>query len=482
MRAGKFFKIGTLAVCILGCMALTACGDSMVSVGQRKYPRDTTQLQLSGEPLPDVQELARLEQLQVLDLRQIAVKAEEYEKLRAALPDCEILWNIPFQGEVWDMDTRELTVTALTPEDLDIVGLFPQLQTIEASRCPDLEQLAQLKARYPQLNVIYQVEVGGQQVKSDTEFLELRDADPAELQQALAFLPEVKTVELQGTMPEQQDMEALIRAFSEIDFLWECTMFGQRVSTDARELDLSGIRIPAAEEVERYFPYFPYLERVILCDCGLPSEELDALWKRHPEIRIVWSVDVGFMHLRTDTTALMPYKHGYRGAEGGGKLKDEDCGELKYLVDLVCIDFGHMWVQDLSFVQYMPKLEYLLLCSNGITDISPLAGLQNLKYLELFTNPITDISALAQCPALEDVNLSYLDIEDVTPLLGLKNIKNLWMSSKYTSPEDQELLRQTFPEAKLVFHVARSTGFGWRDLPNYFAQRDLLGMPYLKTP
>ena len=123
-----------------------------------------------------------------------------------------------------------------------------------------------------------------------------------------------------------------------------------------------------------------------------------------------------------------------------------------------------------------------MLCSNGITDISPLAGLQKLKYLELFTNPITDISALAQCPALEDVNLSYLEISDVTPLLGLKNLKNLWMSSKYTSPENQELLRQTFPEAKLVFHIARSTGFGWRDLPNYFAQRDLLGMPYLKTP
>lgn len=482
MRAGKLCKTLALTACILGCMALTACAAPAVSVGQEKYPRDTTRLELSGDTLPEVEELVRLEQLEELDLRQMAVTAEEYEQLCAALPDCQILWNIPFQGEVWDMDTQELTITQLTAEDLDIVGLFPRLQTIEASRCPDLEQLAQLKARYPQLNVIYQVEVGKQQVKSDTAFLELTDADPAELRKALAFLPEVKTVELLGAMPEEQAMEELIREYPEIDFLWECTIFGRTVTTDVRELDLSGIRMSSTEEVERYFPYFPYLERVILCDCGLPSAELDALWKRHPEIRVVWSVNVGHMHLRTDTTALMPYKYGYRGAEGGGKLKDEDCGELKYLVDLVCIDFGHMWVQDLSFVQYMPKLEYLLLCSNGITDISPLAGLQHLKYLELFTNPITDISALAQCPALEDVNLSYLDIEDVTPLLGLKNIKNLWMSSKYISAEDQELLRQTFPEAKLVFHVARSTGFGWRDLPNYFAQRDLLGMPYLKTP
>ena len=46
------------------------------------------------------------------------------------------------------MDTRELTITESTPEDLEILGLFPQLQTVDASRCPDLEQLAQLKIRY----------------------------------------------------------------------------------------------------------------------------------------------------------------------------------------------------------------------------------------------------------------------------------------------------------------------------------------------
>ena len=320
MRAGNFFKTGTLAVCILGCLALSACAD--VSVGQEKYPRDTTRLELSGDTLPEVEELTRLEQLEELDLRQLAVTVEEYEMLRAALPDCQILWNIPFQGEAWDMDTRELTVSSLTAEDLEILELFSQLQTLRAEQCHDLSLLAQLKTRCPQLNVIYQVAVGEQQVTSDTAFLELTDADPAELQKALAFLPEVNTVELLGVMPEQQAMEELIRAFPEIDFLWECTIFGRTVSTDVRELDLSGTRIPSAQDVERYFPFFPYLERVILCDCGLPSEELDALWKRNPEIRIVWSVDVGTMHLRTDTVALMPYKHGYRGAEGGGNLKD----------------------------------------------------------------------------------------------------------------------------------------------------------------
>ena len=87
MRAGKLCKTLAWTACILGCMALTACADPAVSVGREKYPLDTTRLELSGDTLPDVQELARLEQLEVLDLRQMAVTAEEYEKLRAALPE-----------------------------------------------------------------------------------------------------------------------------------------------------------------------------------------------------------------------------------------------------------------------------------------------------------------------------------------------------------------------------------------------------------
>ena len=63
MRAGKLCKTLAWAACILGCMALTACTDPTVSVGREKYPLDTTRLELSGDTLPDVQELARLEQL-----------------------------------------------------------------------------------------------------------------------------------------------------------------------------------------------------------------------------------------------------------------------------------------------------------------------------------------------------------------------------------------------------------------------------------
>ena len=68
-------------------------------------------------------------------------------------------------------------------------------------------------------------------------------------------------------------------------------------------------------------------------------------------------------------------------------------------------------------------------------------------------------------------------------LLELENLKNLWASAIHL-PEDQVELLETELGGKinLQLYQSRSTGGGWRELPNYYAQRDLLGMPYFTTP
>jgi hypothetical protein len=129
----------------------------------------------------------------------------------------------------------------------------------------------------------------------------------------------------------------------------------------------------------------------------------------------------------------------------------------------------------------MPNLEFLLVCENDLTDVSPVAGLQKLKYLEVFYNrKLADISALAECPALEDINLSKCPIDDLSPLLELKNVKNLWLYEPYVSEEMEQKLAKAFPDARIVIHNTSAIGNGWRTIPNYFAQRDLLGLHYMK--
>lgn len=466
-----------LTAAVWGCQAETSRTEVV------KFSEDTRELDFSGTPLPPMEELeklAALPDLKRLDLRDTGMTPDVYDQIRALLPGCEILWQIPFCGEYLDPDTKSLTVTDLTEADLQALAYFSGLQEIHAEECKSAELLLKMGALLPDCKIHYQVEIGGELVSGDAETLTVTDVAPEELMEALRLLPGLKQVRLAGEIPGKETLLPLLEAYPEIVFLWEMEVFGQTVMTDARELDFSGIAMESTEEVESILAFFPNLEKVVMCDCGISSEEMDALWKRHPEIRFVWEVRVGLMRLRTDITALMPHQHGYIY---GAVLNTSECGEMKYLVDMVCLDLGHMRVRDLSFVSYMPNLEYLLICGNGLQDISPLAGLQKLKYVELFANSITDISALASCPALEDVNLCYNRVADVTPLLELENLKNLWASAIHLPEEQVKILEEELGDKiNLQLYQSRSTGGGWRDLPNYYAQRDLLGMPYFTTP
>ena len=67
-------------------------------------------------------------QAQSLDLRGQDISLSHYDKLHSRLPDCDIRWDIPFQGAVYPDDTTELTVTALSEEDVAALGYFSALQ------------------------------------------------------------------------------------------------------------------------------------------------------------------------------------------------------------------------------------------------------------------------------------------------------------------------------------------------------------------
>lgn len=450
------------------------------------YPKDITELTLSQEALSDPEQVSQLEQLpqlQTLDLRETKMEPEQYDALRQRLPECEILWLVPFQGQYLDPNTEALNITAITEEEQELLSYFPRLSRIDARECTDLDTVARLQQAYPDCEILYQVQIGSQQLPQDAQTLSVSQEEVVLLGEVLSYLPQLQEVSISGK-PDADAVYELKQAYPEITFLWEFQLCGITVSSSDKEIDLSGIVMESVEEVENSLKYFNGLERVDMCGCGIPSEEMDALWKRNPETRFVWYARIGKADVRTDVIGFIPFTYGYsgQGTDPAHNLSDRDVTELKYLVDLVVIDLGHMAIRDLSFLQYMPNLEYVLLCDNGIRDVSPLAGLTKLRYLELFNNPISDISALAECPALEDVNVTYNTIQDVTPLLGLKNLKNLWITGGFLTNDQIQQLQDGLPGVNLVLASGRSTAAGWRELPNYYAQRDILGMWYMTTP
>ena len=448
-------------------------------IGEETYRRDITELDFSGGELPDAEVLTELPELKKLNLLNTGLTTEDYERYQAVLPGCEILWELPFQGEYLPLDTKELVLTQISEEDMELLPYLTELRSVDATAVTNLESVLLLKARFPELEVAYQVAVNGQTLSPDATELTAENADMDELMTQLKYLPEVKHVTFTGTIPENGAIDSLRQAYPEVTFHWPFTYFGLEVTSDTDEIDLSGIKMDSVEELEAGLAYFNNLKKVVMCDTGLPSEEIDDLWKRHPETRFIWNVKVGRFWIRTDAIYLMPFQYGYDGTKGI-RLYDRDCTEMKYLVDMICMDFGHMGISDCSFLAYMPHMQYLIISDTPVSDISAMKNLKELKYLEAFKCGIRDITPLLGCTALEDVNLANNPIADVSLLGQIESLNNIWISGVNWPQEQKDALNAAKPDATIIYWQDwGSTGRGWRYLKNYYDHRDIMGMFYL---
>lgn len=505
------------------------------------YERSITQLDLSGKPVEQLDRIRKLSNLEALDLRSTGISAAEYESLQTALPDCRILWEPCFQGTYYPLDTETLTVTSLSEADVVYLDYFTKLKQVDAMGCQDYDAIFSLIQRRPDCEVSYQVSIGQTQYLKDAEFItvtdadmqalytklpylpkvtgvlftgsidslegirQLRDAFPDiifdyqinfngqvlasnlveldfsntnlsradEIEAILPYLPDVTSVDVTGCPIPNEQMVALAQRWPQIQFVWTVLLADVPIRTDVTELDLSGTYIGNAADVEALIPYLPDLTRLELCDCGIPNEEMAALRDKYPEIKIVWSVQLGDeMTVRTDITAFMPAKHNVW-------MEEDDTYNLRYCTDMIAIDFGHMDIRNIDFVAFMPNLRFLLLCDSLVDDLEAVRGLQKLMYVEIFLSHVTDYSPLLDCPALEDLNISWT-YGNYEPLTKMTNLKRLWWGGTPHGAYEVEQLTKYLPNTEMVLWDGESTGSGWRKHPHYYEMRDLFGMFYME--
>lgn len=532
--------IAIILVAIVVCSLLWFNSKYMILDGNT-IARDSQNLTLSGEDMPNIEQLQSLTSLQTLDIQSPCLTTEQYLQLQKSLPDCEIYWLVPFQGSAISNRVSALSVVSLTETDLDQIAYMPNLQQINAVACDDYDMIQTLQNRYPQLEVHYSVVVGSseitnytseivldensaeellislpylpnlkkiyatgnqnydallqiQQMYPDLEIhysisignetypetttsLTLQDADPEEVNAALLYLPSLTDVTFNGKAPDNDTIYKMMCIRPDVTFHWNFTCFGREVSSTDTHLDLSNIPMSSTDEIESYLKYFQNLERVEMCECGIPSAEMDALAQRHPDIRFVWTIKIRDGSLRTDAIAFIPYKIGY---DIDKPLYDEDLTELKYCIDLICLDLGHMRMTDYSFLEYMPKMQYLLLGDTPGEDFSALENLTELIYLEIFNTKFCQTEILLNFKKLEDLNLGFTRNHDFDVLKQLTWLKRLWVPATGLSEQQYLELVAALPDTQVEMYVLGSTGGNWRDNQNYRDMRDLLGMYYMK--
>lgn len=505
-----------------------------VVLGDTIYRRDLETLSFSSWPISQQSRLTRFSQLRQIDLLEADISIEHYDELSSLLPDCEILWLVPFQEERLSLDTTKLTLTHFTDADItalqhlpklknvtvidfgnteqmaqlhsalphcrilqqytigntlldentlfysssnikDItlaLSLFPKISLIDATGCPFYGALAALREEYPKCRFLYEVPIGGILWGERSTEIVVESTSAYELSVTLPALPRVKSVQITQPIPDPDAMLQLRQDYPHIQFTYSFDLFGKMVTPETEAINLSGIKLGSAAEFEKYIPHFNNLKKVEMRRCGISNEEMDTLKQRYPDIFFIWEVQIGHAWIRTDVTYFMPYKHRL-------VLYDNHVDNLKYLTELICLDMGHMKVTRTDYLAYMPKLQYLLMCSTPITDISYCANMKDLKYVELFLTKVTDFSPLLECKNLVDLNVCYTNPADPLVFGQMKQLKNLWFRNMMDWNVRNQL-RQALPNTTMVFEPGSSTGGGWRKLPNYYAQRDIIRMPYME--
>jgi len=470
----------------------------------------------------------------MLDLRGEDVSVRHYEKIVRYMPDCEVLWDVPFQGTLYPNDTKSLTISSLTDEDLQLLAFFPQLQTVHAENCMDYEALLKLNDTRPEIDLYFSLEVDGVRYPQNAEQIEigaitaeelallpcLRQLDSvlvnggtdirniADLQKycndngidfcvvlgnsiltqdatqirpegvtedqlhMLPYLKNLKQVHLVNPEASAETLLALKESRIDLKISWEKEICGVLCSTEDEEINLSEATISGLEEVEAGMAYFPQVKQLFLGECGIDNEELAAYRDRCREnFKVVWVVDLsGRMKVRTDIDNFMPSRDGW------GYVREGEVDNIRYCEELICIDLGHMGIKTVDFLEPLVNLEYLILAHTEVRYIDAISNCKNLKYLELDWSTIRDLTPLLECKKLEDLNIG-MAWPDITPVLQMTWLKNLYMIKG--NGGDAWKCSQALPNTRVVASGDYTVSSGWRNLPNYYKMRDILGMHYM---
>ena len=241
------------------------------------------------------------------------------------------------------------------------------------------------------------------------------------------------------------------------------------IPLNARVIDLSGINLSECD-MKSLFAKMPELKKVTMIDCGMENEDYATLQDAYPGIRIIWEIQFSRRKLRTDAVAFSTF----RGGMLDQPFKDEDAYYLKYCRDMVGIDLGHNPVHDLSFLQYMHELKVLIMVDNaGLDDISMIRYVPKVTYLEIFVNKVTDLSPLEHLKDLEDFNFSRNPVKDVEAIKDFPKLRRMVFMETKVSAQDIAELRRIYPDTKIVTTGINSLAGDWREDAHYYAMRKL---------
>ena len=418
---------------------------------------------------------------QGLDLREEDISFDHYRTLQAALPECEILWNVPFQDGKQSSDSTEIAVKSLAEEDIEILmHYFPKLKKVDCLDCEDYAAIELLKAQLPEAEVLYEIKLGNRTVLPDsTELvLEVGDYDYDTLMENLLYLPHVKSIQLKTPEITLEQVNALRESYPEIAITCTVNILGVEYDSETTELDLSLMTPEDAVAVVEQLAMLPNLEYVNLTPPNgigaLSKEDVKNLMEAVPEVVFDFTFDF-YGEMLSTATEEVHIKNKKIGDEGEAEIRLaldlmknckrfvlEHCqisnetmakiredyrdqtkvvwrvsyGKGSTLTDAEVIRAVYDLVDDnCANLKYCEDAKYMDIGHNEWLDACDfVSGMKSLEYVIISGAPIKSLEPFRNCKNLKMLEAAFCEyITDVSPLADCENLQMLNISNTHVT-------------------------------------------------
>lgn len=390
-----------------------------------------------------------------LDLRGEEISENHYLSVRSHLPECRILWDVPFQKGRHASDAAQLTISTLNEEDIRILkAYFPELKKIDASACGDYAMLLTLAQQLPKCQVSYQVDLGAVKAEPGAAELTLEPGsyDFEKLLENLAYLPNLKSIHFPKTELVTEQTEALTAAYPELTLTQTVEILGREYDANTTVLDLSAMASADVAQVSEKLGMLPALGEVQL-GSHLTLEDVQSLNLGAPDVVFHYSFDFyGIPVSTTDHEVMLKYV-----TVEDSNFPQKLCALLDVMENCkrVVLDakgpYDKLWqnISDEQLAQirqeYRDKTKLVwriyfgengstltdaevLRAVYGLTDDNSkdLIYCENVRFLDLGHNEFLDyMDFLSGMTDLEVAILSGAPLKDLSPIAACKNLKFL---------------------------------------------------------
>lgn len=460
-RNRKLFRV----ILCLFVMTLLFTGCAQEDTGEPTIPKwgfqrkrlETLTIAATAEDFPLLEECVNL---QYLDL----TGSTCYNEILAyaqAHPQVELHYSAPLGNLMLDNTETHASLgsDAFRLETLmQQLPYLPGLTTLELPKTTlTAQELSALQTARPGLEIRYSLEIGGREYLPTDTSADLSGADAAleETSAMLELLPGLTEATLPDTL-SMADVKELMTRFPEIRFLYTFELFGKTLTTQDQRVEYLDniIGNQGEDQIRAALDIMPECTYFKLENCGFSNEVLGGIQADYPDTKIVWRVSFGGQYsLLTDEETL-------RTVYG---VENSHNDVLKYCTSLKYIDMGHNpTLTDISFIQYMPDLEIVILSGASMTDLDPFANCKKLEWLELANcYALEDISALKTCESLRFLNIAFSKVTDLTPIQDLPLERFLYLNPR-VDKETQTAFEESHPNCWVRFTGSDPYSLGWR--------------------